>query len=113
MKVYSQVREPNLDKEWSYIMTTMKEIGATAFKAQCLDLLDEVLRTGEKLLVTKHGRPTALICPPDARKDLPWKPGACAGTVTIADELISPVMEEEAIDLESKWFSIPTSGSGG
>ena len=49
---------------------TARTIPATQFRDRCLKLLDEVQATGEKLIVTKHGRPVAAIVPavgtPDA-----------------------------------------------
>lgn len=91
----------------------MKTVAATQFKAHCLELIDEVLRTGEEVLVTKHGRPTARICPPVSRAALPWEPGRCKETLVSAGDLLAPVEDDDAYDLESTWFSTPTSGSGG
>ena len=39
----------------------MKTIGASAFKAQCLSLLDSL--TSEGLVITKHGKPVARVVP--------------------------------------------------
>ena len=39
----------------------MKKIGAAKFKEQCLALLDHL--TPEGLLITKHGRPVAMLVP--------------------------------------------------
>ena len=44
-------------------MTSVREIPAGRFKAQCLALLDEVARSGEQLVVTKRGRPVARVVP--------------------------------------------------
>lgn len=41
------------------------EIPASAFKARCLALLDEVATTRRSLVVTKHGRPVAKLVPLD------------------------------------------------
>lgn len=49
---------------------TEKQITATQFKARCLRLLDEVAKTGEALVVTKHGRPVARVEPPLRPDDL-------------------------------------------
>lgn len=48
----------------------MRTITATEFKAKCLKLLDEVQRTGEELVVSKHGKPVARVIPQNAVK--PW-----------------------------------------
>jgi len=39
------------------------EISATAFKAKCLKLLDEVAATHEPLVITKRGKPLARLLP--------------------------------------------------
>lgn len=46
------------------------KITASAFKARCLRLLDQVSRTGEELVILKRGRPVARVVP--ARDDKPW-----------------------------------------
>ncbi|MDE0168091.1 MAG: type II toxin-antitoxin system prevent-host-death family antitoxin [bacterium] len=40
-----------------------RTIPAAQFRDRCLKLLDEVHATGEKLIVTKHGRPVAAVVP--------------------------------------------------
>ena len=40
---------------------SMKTIGASKFKEQCLALLDRL--TGEGLIITKHGKPVARLKP--------------------------------------------------
>lgn len=42
---------------------TTRTIPAAQFRDRCLKLLDEVHATGERLIVTKHGRPVAAIVP--------------------------------------------------
>ena len=42
---------------------TSRTIPAAQFRDRCLKLLDEVHATGDKLIVTKHGRPVAAIVP--------------------------------------------------
>jgi len=46
------------------------EITASAFKAQCLRLLDQVSQTGEELVILKRGRPVARVAA--ARDEKPW-----------------------------------------
>ncbi|MGE0714198.1 MAG: type II toxin-antitoxin system Phd/YefM family antitoxin [Alphaproteobacteria bacterium] len=60
-------------------------IGVTAFKSQCLALIDEVARgkTG-RIVLTRHDRPVAAIVPvANDERDL-W--GAMRGTVAVAPE---------------------------
>jgi len=39
----------------------MKILGVTEFKAHCLELLDEVSRTGEELTLTRRGKPLVIV----------------------------------------------------
>lgn len=41
----------------------MQEIQASKFKAKCLALMDDVVRSGEVLVVTKNGRPIVELHP--------------------------------------------------
>lgn len=46
------------------------EITASAFKAQCLRLLDQVSQTGEELVILRRGRPVARVVA--AGHEKPW-----------------------------------------
>lgn len=41
-------------------------VQASTFKARCLAMLDEVARSRNTVLVTKHGKPVARLVPIDA-----------------------------------------------
>ena len=41
----------------------MRTIPATRFKAECLQLLDDVAESGETIIVTKRGKPVARLLP--------------------------------------------------
>jgi prevent-host-death family protein len=41
----------------------IRMIAASLFKAECLALLDEVADAGDSLIVTKRGRPVAMVGP--------------------------------------------------
>lgn len=62
------------------------EIGVTAFKARCLELIDDVARGRKtRVLLTKRGRAVAALVPlaeKMARKRDPW--GGLRGTVTVS-----------------------------
>jgi antitoxin (DNA-binding transcriptional repressor) of toxin-antitoxin stability system len=75
-----------------------KSIGVTAFKAQCLGLIDDVAQgRTQRVILLKHNRPVAAIVPIEAEaEDLDsldgiW--GAMEGTVTIAPgvDLTEPI----------------------
>lgn len=43
----------------------MTRVGATEFKARCLELMDRVAERRETYVITKHGRPVARLVPAD------------------------------------------------
>ncbi len=45
------------------VIPTPRRLSASEFKARCLALMDEVERTGEVVIITKHGRPVAQLGP--------------------------------------------------
>jgi prevent-host-death family protein len=71
-----------------------RTIGVTAFKAQCLALIDEVARgkTGRVILM-KHNRPIAAIVPIEHEPVELW--GAMRGSVKVAPgtDLTQPTEE--------------------
>ncbi len=68
-------------------MKPEKVVTATHFKTHCLRLLEDVRRTRQPLVVTRHGRPVAEIGPPSAAATAnPLK-----GSVLHQDDLLSPV----------------------
>lgn len=65
----------------------MRTIPATRFKAECLQLLDDVAETGETIVVTKRGKPVARLLPLEPPKSL-------EGSVTFLvddEEFIAPL----------------------
>ncbi|MBM3955512.1 MAG: type II toxin-antitoxin system prevent-host-death family antitoxin [Planctomycetes bacterium] len=71
------------------------EINATAFKARCLRLLDEVSRVGGEIVILKRGRPVARLVP--ARDDRPWL--ALRGRGSFKGDPFASVVEESEIDV--------------
>lgn len=63
-------------------------IAAGDFKARCLKLLDDVAKTREPLVITKHGKALAKLVPMPPEQALF---GALAGSVLKEDDLIAPV----------------------
>lgn len=41
----------------------MRTMGAGEFKAKCLGLISEANITGETIVITRRGKPSALLCP--------------------------------------------------
>jgi prevent-host-death family protein len=73
-----------------------RNIKASEFKAKCLALLDEVAHTGDRLVITKKGKPVAEVVPhKPLKKNLI---GALRGRGEIVGDIISPIdVEWEAL----------------
>ena len=67
-------------------------IPAAVFKAECLRLMDEVARTGQPVVITKHGKPVAQLVPIPAQSRSLF--GYMKNTVQIKGDVIAPVDEE-------------------
>ncbi len=77
----------------------MINVTATDFKAKCLALLDEVAKTGELIVITKHGRPVAQVSP--AAPSLHRYPQeSLFGTVETLGDIIEPAIPAEDWDAE-------------
>jgi prevent-host-death family protein len=71
-------------------------IKASEFKAKCLALLDEVERTGGRLVITKKGKPVAELVPHKSKKR--GLLGLYKGRMEIVGDIISPIdVEWEAL----------------
>ncbi len=46
----------------------MKQMRASAFKARCLAVMDDVQATGEPVIVTKRGKPVVKVIPAEPEK---------------------------------------------
>lgn len=92
----------------------MRTMGAGEFKAKCLAVLDDVLRTGEPLTVTKRGKPVAKVSLPDEIGPPKESPDAIFGClrgmariVDDADLVTSEFTDEEWERMaEEKWNRI-------
>lgn len=70
---------------------TMSTLGATEFKARCLELMDLVARTRKPLTITKRGRPVVKIVPATEKPGKLF--GALKGTVVEMGDILSPTGE--------------------
>lgn len=69
----------------------MKTIEASKFQAKCLALIDEVVCTGETILVTKKGKPLAELRPhrgPRAKSLIDLH----KGRIKILGDIVSPLL---------------------
>jgi len=69
----------------------VQTVKAGDFKARCLALLDQVAAHGEPLLVTKRGRPVAVVTAPASTDDNPRE--RLFGSVVFEGDLVSPIDE--------------------
>lgn len=67
-------------------------VPAGKFKATCLKLMDEISRTGEEIVITKHGRPVAKLVPVDADVARPTF-GLLADQTAIYGDIVEPIDE--------------------
>jgi prevent-host-death family protein len=76
-------------------MITPKEtITISQFKATCLAVLDKVKRTGQPVLVTRRGKPIAIIDPPPLPKLKASWLGSFASKGKITGDIVSPALPE-------------------
>jgi prevent-host-death family protein len=71
----------------------MKKMGAGAFKANCLAVMDEVQAKRETVIITKRGKPVAKLVPVDAQTDDLFD--SFRGKVTIVGDIVSPALTLE------------------
>ncbi len=64
------------------------------FKATCLKVLEQIRRTGQEILVTKRGRPIALISPAPAVDKAPGWIGSFRDRGRIDGDIVSPASDE-------------------
>jgi prevent-host-death family protein len=67
----------------------MEQIPAGEFKARCLAIMDRVLRSGEPVVITKHGKPVVKLVPAEKQVDEIF--GYMAGKVKIVGDIVGPV----------------------
>ncbi|OGQ10903.1 MAG: hypothetical protein A2138_01330 [Deltaproteobacteria bacterium RBG_16_71_12] len=67
----------------------MKTIQASRFKATCLQLMDQVAKTGEPVVITKNGRPIAQLAPVRIVPKTLF--GKDQGSIEVIGDIISPI----------------------
>jgi prevent-host-death family protein len=68
---------------------TMKKMPAGEFKTHCLSVMENVRKTKEAVLITKHGRPVAKLVP--AEEGSNGFLGRLQGIVKILGDIESPI----------------------
>lgn len=77
-------------------MDQLEVITISKFKATCLAVLDTVKRTGRPVLVTRHGKPMAVIDPPPPPKKRESWLGSFKDKGKITGDIIAPVLSTKA-----------------
>ena len=72
----------------------MKQMRASAFKARCLAVMDEIQATGEPVIVTKRGKAVVKVVPVKQEKDDLF--GCMADEVKIVGDIESPAVPLKA-----------------
>jgi prevent-host-death family protein len=72
---------------WSRISTM--NISAANFKAECLKLMDQVEKTRQPIIITKHGRAVAQLAPVEANPRSLF--GYMRHTVNIDGDIVAPL----------------------
>ena len=76
-------------KPVSLLMLGSREIAASEFKARCLEIMDEVERTGAEIVITKHRKPIVRLVPAQPRTGSII--GSMKGWVVWMGDVISPI----------------------
>jgi prevent-host-death family protein len=71
----------------------MKTVSVTEFKAHCLEFLNQVAKTGQPIVLTKRGKPTAMVTPPPADEKNKIVLGKFADQVKIVGDILAPLDE--------------------
>ena len=71
----------------------MKQMRASAFKARCLKVMNDIQATGEPVIVTKRGKPVVKVIPIKPENDDIF--GFMAGKAEIVGDIEFPVVPLE------------------
>ena len=66
-----------------------RTIGASEFKAKCLELMDQVAENGGEIVITKNGLPVSRLVPYRETPNLSF--GRHRNKIGIADDIVSPM----------------------
>ncbi len=73
------------------------QIGAGQFKAQCLQLMDQVQQSRSEIVIAKHGLPVAKLVPVEELTPQSIF-GYLQGTVEIVGDIVSPLEDVWEVD---------------
>ena len=69
----------------------MRTIEASELKAKCLQLIDEVTESGERLVITKGGKPVSMLSPYTGPESSLF--GRHRGSLAILGDIVAPLDE--------------------
>ena len=72
----------------------MKTMAISEFKAHALEVLGEVAKTKESVVVTKRGKPVAEVIPFRGEEDRPT-PGKLRDALVFEKDVVSPIGEDD------------------
>ncbi len=72
----------------------METIAISKFKATCLAVLEEVRRSGRRVIVTRFGVPVAEVVPPSNQGLTTNWLGSLRGTGRVMGDIVSPASSE-------------------
>lgn len=75
----------------------MRTFAAGKFKTNCLAIMDEVKAKREPVLITKHGKPVAMLTPVEEKEDPIFGFYKHLGTIT--GDIVSPIIPLEDWDM--------------
>jgi len=78
----------------------MKQMPASAFKARCLSVMDDVQATGEPVVVTKRGTPVVKVVPVDSQENGLF--GFMSGEFKIVGDIEAPTVPLERWEISKK-----------
>ncbi|MFT3917004.1 MAG: type II toxin-antitoxin system prevent-host-death family antitoxin [Anaeromyxobacteraceae bacterium] len=67
---------------------------AAIFKARCLKVLDDVAKHGDRVVITKRGKPVAELGPVGGQRRRSF-----LGSVKVRGDLLAPLGDEWAVDV--------------
>lgn len=70
----------------------MKSMSASAFKAQCLAVMDEVARTGQPVAISKRGRTVVNVVRPQSAHQVRYPQQALKGSGRTRGDIVSPAL---------------------
>ena len=76
-------------------MGKQKTVSVSEFKAKALGYFEEVSTAGSSILVTKRGKPMAMVVSPDRNLEKKVEPNHLAHTVIEEGDIISPLDETD------------------